>query len=100
MSDYLAKPVTIDDLEEKIELWSKKTHNKNIEPNNETANTHLPSENKYIWDKSNALQRFRNNEDRFNKIMSLFRSESLKDIQTIRACDKSIDFIMKFFSFF
>ncbi len=105
MSDYLAKPVTIEDLEEKIEYWLKQTpeqhktsngDDKNEKKNesNDATNDNVSPTNEYIWNKSDALQRFRHNETRLNRIMALFRSESIKDIDIIRSCSEPADVIL------
>ena len=101
MSDYLAKPVTIGDLEEKIEYWLKQTPEQLKTLNsddkgecNKATSDSLSPTNEYIWNKSDALQRFRHNETRLNRIMTLFRSESLKDIDIIQSCSEPADFIL------
>ena len=101
MSDYLAKPVTIDDLEEKIGYWLKKMPEQHKASNDdnksaciETIKSFVSPTNEYIWNKSEALQRFRHNKTRLNSIIALFRSESLKDISIIQSCSEPTDFIL------
>ncbi len=100
MNDYLAKPVTIEELEEKIKYWyDKTTHNHNKETNissDDPAPTlvdNMVLTSECTWNKLEALQRFRQNETRLNKIIALFRLESRKDIENIASCNNPIDYI-------
>ncbi|OUR94913.1 hypothetical protein A9Q81_14185 [Gammaproteobacteria bacterium 42_54_T18] len=103
MDDYLSKPVAIDDLEEKIKYWQDKiTNNQYIDTHSNDAhgceskndcNASVNSTDKYIWNKQDALQRFRKNEERLNKVIAIFKLESRKDVESIMSCNNPIDYL-------
>ncbi len=74
MDDYISKPICPDSMTSVLSRWVRLSSRHNENPACESEHDNLSDEP--VWDKSSALARVRNREDRLAKLITIFIKES------------------------